>query len=38
MPIKTLQDLFINELSDINSAEKQLSKACLLYTSDAADE
>ena len=25
MPIKTLQDLFINELSDINSAEKQLS-------------
>ena len=27
MPIKTLQDLFINELSDINSAEKQLSKA-----------
>lgn len=27
MPIKTLQDLFIHELSDINSAEKQLSKA-----------
>jgi len=27
MPIKTMQDLFIHELSDIYSAEKQLSKA-----------
>ena len=27
MTIKTLQDLFIHDLSDVNSAEKQLSKA-----------
>ncbi|MEJ2802370.1 ferritin-like domain-containing protein [Comamonadaceae bacterium PP-2] len=27
MPIQTLQDLFVHELSDINSAEKQLTKA-----------
>ncbi|RYH62685.1 MAG: ferritin-like domain-containing protein, partial [Alcaligenaceae bacterium] len=27
MTIKTLHDLFIHDLSDINSAEKQLSKA-----------
>jgi len=27
MPIKTLEDLFIHELSDIYSAEKQMSKA-----------
>ena len=37
MTQKTLQDLFIHELSDIYSAEKQLTRAlpkiCLLYTS-----
>ncbi|KAF1020720.1 MAG: Protein YciF [Paracidovorax wautersii] len=27
MPIKTLQDLFIHELSDISNAEKQLTRA-----------
>ncbi|NMG36794.1 DUF892 family protein [Azoarcus sp. TTM-91] len=27
MPVKTLEDLFIHELSDIYSAEKQLTKA-----------
>lgn len=27
MPVKTLEDLFVHELSDIYSAEKQLSKA-----------
>jgi ferritin-like metal-binding protein YciE len=27
MPVKTLEDLFIHELSDIYSAEKQLAKA-----------
>lgn len=27
MPVKTVEDLFIHELSDIYSAEKQLTKA-----------
>lgn len=36
MTIKTMQDLFVHELSDINSAEKQLAKA-LPRLSRAAD-
>jgi ferritin-like metal-binding protein YciE len=36
MTIKTMQDLFIHELSDIYSAEKQLAKA-LGRLSRAAD-
>ena len=38
MKAKTLQDLFIHSLSDIYSAEKQLTKALPLMSRSASDE